>query len=451
MERVLFSRVPLWVLIATIIVACFGMIGFGVLTYDAIAGKKRFGMVAEAAAFVAASPEQILQQLRSGHPMEVSDRGRLEGRAGWSVSGEGPRPDGYVLLSRYDGDAQRPVVELVSLATADTIYRWTVEIETLLEGAAVENVSARQLLTNEKFRTVHPLAAENGDIYVKNHLGPLVRMTPCGRTVWLRDWTNFHHSIEADADGNIWVPSHPGPTSFGDDFDFEEDSMVLVSPEGETLMEISVTRLLIDNGMLGALFPISHEFWAKDPTHLNDIQPVLEDGPFWKAGDVFVSLRSLAMVALVRPSTRELLWYRMGGPWASQHDVDIIDDHTISVFSNNSYDMGHGGFVEGSNDVFFYDFETDTVSKPLHDAMEAEHMQTIREGLADKTTDGFVLTEETDRGRVVVLRSDGSRYSEFVNRAENGKLYRMNWSRYLDAGTGAALAARLATVECDAG
>jgi hypothetical protein len=79
-----------------------------------------------------------------------------------------------------------------------------------------------------------------------------------------------------------------------------------------------------------------------DPTHLNDIQPVLADGPYWKKGDLFVSLRNISSIMLYRPSTDQIVWMKRG-PWLSQHDVDILDDHRISVYDNNVQDRGAGG------------------------------------------------------------------------------------------------------------
>ena len=35
-----------------------------------------------------------------------------------------------------------------------------------------------------------------------------------------------------------------------------------------------------------------------DPIHLNDIQPVEKSGPYWKMGDLFLSLRSQNMIIL---------------------------------------------------------------------------------------------------------------------------------------------------------
>ena len=78
--------------------------------------------------------------------------------------------------------------------------------------------------------------------------------------------------------------------------------------------------------------------YDNDPIHLNDIQPVNFDGEFWKKGDVFLSLRHQSMVLLYRPSTNEIIW-KGTGPFFHQHDVDILDNHRISIFNNNSKDF----------------------------------------------------------------------------------------------------------------
>ena len=40
-------------------------------------------------------------------------------------------------------------------------------------------------------------------------------------------------------------------------------------------------------------------------------------------------------------------------------DVDILNDHTISVFNNNSKDFINGNIVDGNNEVIVYDFKLD--------------------------------------------------------------------------------------------
>jgi hypothetical protein len=51
--------------------------------------------------------------------------------------------------------------------------------------------------------------------------------------------------------------------------------------------------------------------------------------------DLFLSLpRSSSNVILYRPATNKVIW-RKDGPWSRQHDVDILDNHRISIFNNN--------------------------------------------------------------------------------------------------------------------
>ena len=103
-----------------------------------------------------------------------------------------------------------------------------------------------------------------------------------------------------------------------------------------------------------------------DPTHLNDIQPVLDDGPYWKKGDLFLSLRNISTVMLYRPSTDEILWIKRG-PWIAQHDVDILDDHRISIYDNDVEARAPGKpYIAGTSQVMVYDFATRKISLPLH-------------------------------------------------------------------------------------
>lgn len=58
-------------------------------------------------------------------------------------------------------------------------------------------------------------------------------------------------------------------------------------PSGEILWQTSLTQILLDHGMEYAVFTAGD--YRPDPIHLNDIEPVLTDGPYWKKGDLFLS------------------------------------------------------------------------------------------------------------------------------------------------------------------
>ena len=92
------------------------------------------------------------------------------------------------------------------------------------------------------------------------------------------------------------------------------------------------------------------------------------DGEFWQKGDVFLSLRSQSMVLLYRPSTNEIVWSGTG-PFFRQHDVDILDEQSISIFNNNAKDFVNGEVVDGHNEVIIYDFKNDKYDYYLNESL----------------------------------------------------------------------------------
>jgi hypothetical protein len=151
---------------------------------------------------------------------------------------------------------------------------------------------------------------------------------------------------------------------------------------------------------------------------------------FGKKGDVFLSLRHQSMILLYRPSTNKIIWEGTG-PFFHQHDVDILDNHRISIFNNNSKNFVDGDIVDGHNEVIVYDFKTDTYSSYLKDSLIKNDVRTITEGRSEIHPNGELFIEETNYGRTLFFNSDGSLRWTHVNRAENGNIYTVGWSRIL--------------------
>jgi hypothetical protein len=183
--------------------------------------------------------------------------------------------------------------------------------------------------------------------------------------------------------------------------------------------------------------------YQKDPIHLNDIQPVLEDGTYWKKGDLFLSFRHLSMIMLYRPTTDEVIWFQQG-PWLAQHDVDILDDHRIGVFNNDAYDKGTGARVYGVNEITVHDFTNGTDSDPWKAAFEGADVHTLFEGLFTALPGSDIaMIEEENSGRLIFAKTDGTVVAEFINKGKDGISYRMGWSRYLPQAEGDAALAKL--------
>jgi hypothetical protein len=211
---------------------------------------------------------------------------------------------------------------------------------------------------------------------------------------------------------------------------FEDAAIVKLSPDGKILFEKAVSQIFIDNGLEYLLFSVGDQRFDLDPIHLNDIQPVDFDGEYWKKGDVFLSLRHQSMVLLYRPSSNEIIW-KGTGLFFHQHDVDILDNHRISIFNNNSKDFVQGDVVDGHNEVIIYDFKTDEYSSYLKDSLVNNDVRTITEGRSQILPNGDLFIEETNYARTLYFNADGSLRWSHVNRAENKNAYLVGWSRIL--------------------
>ena len=85
----------------------------------------------------------------------------------------------------------------------------------------------------------------------------------------------------------------------------------------------------------------------------------------------------------------------------------------------------------GSNEVIIYNFETDQYSSYLRDSLVNNDVKTITQGTSQILTNGDLFIEETDYGRSLYFNSDGSLRWSHLNRAENGNVYYVGWSRIL--------------------
>ena len=343
------------------------MIIFGAMVRNVALGHDRFGAPGEVAYAIASVPAEALNLFgaKDTHIMAVKNSGRFPGRAGWTLSetDTATTPNGYLLFSRYDGDAQHHVIEMLDLTSHKVAYRLALDADRFLSGAARDSKLADFSFSNtRKYRAIDPFALTGGDLIFEDQWSPLIRVNACGDLVWRLEINVYHHTTEVGADGNFWLTSAIEPTEIeGLSEDFFDDAIIQVSADGEVMYERSLTQVMMAAG-LGNLL-LSGSRFDVDPLHLNDVQPVLSDGKFWRAGDVFLSLRHSSMIILFRPGTGEIIWTKQG-PWAAPHDVDIIDDQTIAVFNNNKFNLGRGEFVVGTSEILFYDFATDTVTSP---------------------------------------------------------------------------------------
>jgi len=278
----------------------------------------------------------------------------------------------------------------------------------------------------------------------------LYRLDAGSNIIWHNTDLRFHHSMNLGVDGNIWIctselRSLKVPTQV-DLVAYEDEFITKIDVEtGQVLYHKSATDILIENGLRNFVYGFSHVVDGvidDDPLHLNDIEPVLSDGSFWKSGDVFLSFRHRSLVFLYRPSTNKIIRL-IYGPFLRQHDVDILNDSTISIFNNEGTSIGK---AIGQNDemsgllatdtidfsnIIHYNFADSSFSKHLSHHFDEHGIYTDTQGFHQYLSNGLVYVEEHAKGihyfmndERVVYRSQGTNWiRDWVERPHWVRIY----------------------------
>lgn len=348
--------------------------------------------------------------------------------------------DGYLLVSRYDGELKKSLVEIYDLKKRKVIHQYTPDFnEIIKKSPKTKNLSNLNNNFNAKrYIMRHPLILRDGSLIFNSSESSLVRADKCSNIIWIND-NLFHHSKEIDDDNNVYVP-------LTDNKDIEsynnlrQDSISVLSLKGKLLNKYNVINVLRDNN----IEPFA-AYSGNDPIHLNDIQPALKDTKYWKKGDLFLSIRSLSLVALYRPSNNKIIWHSFG-PWIYQHDVDILNDKEILIFNNNL--DSDKKLVNGNNNIIKYNFEENKYTYPFKVFFEKNDIRTRTEGRSEIILENYLLIEETNHGRIIVLNNLGEVIFGYFNKYNNIS-YPLGWSRFLDKNNYKEIIENITNNECN--
>ncbi|MDC3333714.1 arylsulfotransferase family protein [Candidatus Marinimicrobia bacterium] len=445
----MFKKIEIWVLYLTLVVVFISYIIFGWLIIrehekgDYIPVISSFS---KASYFLATIPRNIKMMIINSNPLKVREddfirfqaRGdRFKGISGFS--GETNEEEIYYLLSRYNGDIKQSITELIDLRTFKVLHTWNPDINTIFQKIVIEKDGLWSSLMKDRndfrFRLTHPIFEEDGSL-IFHHSSPLIKIDKNSNLEWMRSDVQYHHSNERDKDGNYWhcvryFPFEVDSRYVGEDFNkYMDHGIRKLSSSGEILFDKSISNIFLENDLGHLLFSVGDKGFNKDPIHLNDIQPVEKDTKYWKKGDVFLSLRHQSMILLYRPKTNKIIW-KTDKKLFHQHDVDIINDNKISIFNNNSKDFINGDRVDGNNQVVIYDFKTKEYSYYLNESLKKKDVRTITHGRSQILPNGDLIVEESNYGRTLYFNYDGSQKWEHINRASDGNVYKVSWSRVL--------------------
>lgn len=431
MEKILFKKIEMWLVFLLAIISLLITVLFGWSVHYQIEGGSRLGKFGSLIVQVAKLPSVILKVGRN--PYLISEA-RFGDASGFTFSYPADtRPNSpFVLINRQDPDAGIGVSELVDLNTQQVVVRqeWPVDDVWKKLKFSSDLTDLETDVPTARFSPVHAILLAEGKL-VSSYRSPLVVANACGKIEVFNGKHMFHHSIEKDAEGNYWVATHQDPTDLRNSHrKFYDNTIVKMSPDGTVLFEKSVIKILFENGLGYMMVGNLTRFASDDPIHLNDIQPVSGRSEFWRDGDVFLSLRNLSMVLLYRPETNKIIWFKQGFT-IHQHDVDIISDHEISIFNNTPIDENGEPIENGINQYFIYDFKTDSARQPFEAGLNKNELRSATEGRSELLDGNILFFEESNFGRAIAIKPDGFIDWQYINRGQDGKLYKLKWSRMI--------------------
>lgn len=342
--------------------------------------------------------------------------------------------DLYGLISLFNDHKNRWEVQLHNFRTEEIIKVWDLS-------RAFE--SQKYTLFDTQFSWPHHvLPTENGElILIHTHPNQLVKIDAGGNILWRNDSVAFHHSIEKNHDGYLWTCGslrqgiHQNIRFEDTTQSYRDELLVKVDPKNGRILEShSLTKIFLENRMDGRAFGM-HE--GIDPFHLNDIQPVLNDGPYWEQGDLWLSLRNQSSLVLYSPGTGKIKRI-VEGPFIIQHDVDIIDSQRIAFFDNHSSLMMNYtrlpetphrmNYLSYSRHVI-YDLADSSYSYPYRAIMEKEGILSTVGAHTELLSDGSIFIESQQQCMYFVLKEDETLLRTFIRGSKDGTLCYPLWAR----------------------
>ena len=352
---------------------------------------------------------------------------------------------GYTLFTAYDGDK---CTNLLVNFEGDIVQEWYVKFSDVWGKKAP--------FLDEQFgdewtcwQGTHLLP--NGDLiatFIDNgrpYCGGLVRLDLDSKIVWSLPKCT-HHDVHIGKDNLIYAPGmylvqgesegeNPGkryltfrqlPTTPSEvqlwQTPILRDTIVVASQDGKFLEEIEILDAFFNSDYRVSLSTKhfkaqQHSKATLDPTHLNDIELITEDWakhhPKINPGDIMISPRNMSAIAIIDRTSKAIKWIT-SGPFAQQHDPDLLDNGNILLFDNR----GTIGSETGGTRIIEWDPKTQeivweyggTKERPLHSG---------HRGSQQPLPNGNILITEHTGGRIIEVTRSGEIVWEYINKLNN--------------------------------
>jgi hypothetical protein len=277
--------------------------------------------------------------------------------------------DGFTLYTMSDG-ARAMLIDM----RGTMVHRW----ELPFSQAWPDPPHVANPLADEQIHWFCCHLYPNGDLLAIYHADGdtpfgygLVKLDKDSKLLWAYA-NNVHHDLDIGEDGSIYtltqkLVSEPPPGLEFIPSPYLTDSLVVLSPEGRELENISIPEAFInspyalvlssDNSPLddtnrsgpnaappqGPSTPNRSVGYPKPPIvkgdllHTNSVKvlsrALAAKFPLFKAGQVLLSLRNRHTLAVLDRPTRQVTWAAQG-LWRRQHDAEFLDNGHLLLYDN---------------------------------------------------------------------------------------------------------------------
>ncbi len=330
----------------------------------------------------------------------------------------------FLLYYNYLGDNKGKVF-LKNIKSGETAYSWNIPLERIIEDLNKLSSGLSEKYFNDSLSvnlslkikknipSIHitaPIITNDTSLIFSSGNTPsyMYKIDKKSKLLW-KSKNLVHHSIQLDNEGNIWTCSIDLKHKDANYKDYREDALLCMGLDGKVKSFKSLTDIFKANNLYKELIGSSPNYkqsYGLDPYHLNDVLPVNKNGKYWQKGDLFLSLRNKSLVLLYRPSKDSIIWYQKG-PWLGQHDINIVNDSTISIFNNNIWFFKSHNTDSKSN-IGFYNFSKNNVEFKFDTIFHSAF-----EGRQSQIPGGGIIIEATGESLYYILDSIGTVKGKF--------------------------------------
>ena len=361
---------------------------------------------------------------------------------------------GFLLLSRIDPNLMIPKIELWDLTQQKIIHKWEINLDNLIQEININNKDKKVL------RFLHPLLLKDGSIIT--HIQPehrnteLLKFDYCGNLTKIRaNNLGYHHSIEKDDEGNIFVPIArvPKPSKYYSNYEkfseeYRNEGIAILNNDLEIKEIIALDEIFDSIGLLRHIN--SSPKSINDPYHLNDVHPFKDKK---NNLNLLLSMRHFGLISY-NHNNKKVNWVSYGLT-DFQHDISpYLDSQSIFTIFDNGDSTNQSLKQHEGNTIIKLDFtklidnDEKTIvifgKSPNLTSVDITRINfknlddnlipnSIYEGRGRFIDQSRIYIEETNFGRAFVYNIDTKKLDwSYYNKGLDGYSRFLSWSRHLE-------------------